>query len=83
VGDYRILQSITKTSYEKTNKASQSRQEIQATRKRHALVPWHSNGESTQEEVNAEFSTIEAVVMSIAAAILLAWGLVIIYKAKV
>jgi hypothetical protein len=30
-----------------------------------------------------EFSTIEAVVMSIAAAILLVCGLVIIYKAKV
>jgi hypothetical protein len=83
VGHNRLLQSITKTSYEKTSKASQSRQEIQATRKRYTLVPWHSNGENPQEEVSAEFSTIEAVVMSIAAAILLAWGLRIIYKGKV
>jgi hypothetical protein len=83
VGHNRLLQSITKTSYEKTSKASQSRQESQATRKRHALVLGHSNGKNPKEEVNAEFSTIEAVVMSIAAAILLVWGLRIIYKGKV
>jgi hypothetical protein len=83
VGHNRLLQSITKPSYEKTSKASQSRQEIQATRKRHALILGHSVWEIHQEEVNAEFSTIEAVVMSIAAVALLVCGLVIIYKAKV
>ena len=82
LGYHRLFQTLT--SYEKTSKSSQSRQENrQATWQGYALVPWHSNGKNPKEEVNAEFSTIESVVMSIAAAVLLVYGVWIIYKAKV
>ena len=82
LGYHRLFQTLT--SYEKTSKSSKSRQENrQATGKRYALVPWHSNGAHPEEEVSAEFSTIEAVTMSIAAVALLVYGVWIIYKDKV